>query len=1559
MSRFKVGALGLGVCLLLAVSVKAAAQTPATPDSPAIPQDGTVAASPQAVVPRLMKFNGVLRDVTGKPVTGPVDVTFALYSSEAGGNPLWFETQSVEPDEQGRYTALIGVMHSEGLPMDLFTTGEARWLGVQVANEVEQKPRVLLLSVPYALKASDAETLGGLPSSAYMLSLSASAAGGQAAGGGNGGNSVQKGVSRKNTACSSLTADGNASANQIALYSAPCALSEDANLVDVGGKVGIGTADPTEGGQVGSRFTLSTATDAATGFSIFTGAAKRFAINTQSSGGFLFYDGHGAVWNPGLSQVGGNVGIGTADPTMSGQVGSRLTISTSTDAATGFSIFTGSAKRFALNTQSSGGFLIYDGGGGAWNPGLSQVGGKVGIGTAAPAQALDVVGNVRIGATGYGLIFPDGTVQKTAGAGQGGGTITGVFAGTDLTGGGTAGGVTLNLDTTKIPQLATTNTFAADQSLNAALNLAQTTGADVGVINLGGNSLIHACCPKSTWNTFVGTSAGNFAADATGSNSGNGQNTATGFQALTALTSGYENTASGFRALYFNTTGHLNTASGFDALLANRSGNSNVAIGYEAGLYLQSGSANVMVGPGAGQNFTSSESNNIDIGNSGVATESGVIRIGTGGTQTKTFIAGITGVTPSGASPLPVIIDSNGQLGTGTGGGGGGTITGVTAGTDLTGGGTSGNVTLNLDTTKVPTLAASSNSFTGSITASGFSGDGTNLANVNAAKLGGLLPTAFQPAGSYAVTTGANSFAGAQTVTTGDVSITNGNLDLPTTTGSGVGVITLGGASFAHSFGAQNTFVGQGAGNFSMTGTGYNTATGSSALSSNTTGPYNSAFGTNSLGSNTAGGLNTATGAVALYSNTQGSSNTADGYGALNMNTTGSYNTAVGGSALQYNCTAVSGACAGANNTALGYGAGVTSTQANANITGANNTFIGYNSGPGTSTQLNNATAIGENALVSVSNALVLGGTGPDAVNVGIGTATPSQTLEVVGGNVKITTSGNGLIFADGTKQTTAGGGGGGTITGVTAGTDLTGGGTSGTVTLNVDTTKVVTGVTAGTDLTGGGTGGVLTLNLDTTKVPTLGASNNTFTGSITAASFSGNGSALTSLNASNISGGTLPSSVFSGTYSNALTFSNASNSFTGNGSGLTNLNASNLSSGTLPSSALSGTYSNAVTLSNASNSFTGSSGTFSGSNTSQIVSVTQANSSGAALTGTNSSSGAYGRLGTNASGAATGVYGSAVVGYGVYGTTSTSGGTGVYGSGATGVSGYGTYVGVSASSAGGDGVDASGYTNGVYASSATGYGVYASGHTTGVYGSGSSNGVYGYGTGSVSTGVYGYSSDSTYGTGVEGDVAGGSGSEAYAVWGYNSGTGGYAGYFTGNVYATGTITGPVHFSVTDHPLNPADKYLYHASVESSEMKNIYDGIVSLDASGEAVVKLPEWFEAVNADFRYQLTAIGAPAPGLYIAEEISSHQFKIAGGRPGTKVSWQVTGVRQDAYAKAHPLQVEVDKPDNERGYYIHPELYGAPPEKSMEWANRPDAMRRMQEMRQKTRETEKVAKP
>ena len=129
-----------------------------------------------------------------------------------------------------------------------------------------------------------------------------------------------------------------------------------------------------------------------------------------------------------------------------------------------------------------------------------------------------------------------------------------------------------------------------------------------------------------------------------------------------------------------------------------------------------------------------------------------------------------------------------------------------------------------------------------------------------------------------------------------------------------------------------------------------------------------------------------------------------------------------------------------------------------------------------------------------------------------------------------------------------------------------------------------------------------------------------------------------------------------------------------------------------------------------------------------------------------------------------------------------------------------------------------------------------------------------------------------------------------------------------------------------DHPLDPENKYLQHSFVESPDMKNIYDGVVTLDASGLATVSLPSYFGTLNMEYRYQLTAIGAPAPNLHIAEEISGETFRIAGGEPGMKVSWQVTGVRQDAYANAHRIEVEVDKPGPERGTYLSPEEHGQP---------------------------------
>ncbi len=204
-----------------------------------------------------------------------------------------------------------------------------------------------------------------------------------------------------------------------------------------------------------------------------------------------------------------------------------------------------------------------------------------------------------------------------------------------------------------------------------------------------------------------------------------------------------------------------------------------------------------------------------------------------------------------------------------------------------------------------------------------------------------------------------------------------------------------------------------------------------------------------------------------------------------------------------------------------------------------------------------------------------------------------------------------------------------------------------------------------------------------------------------------------------------------------------------------------------------------------------------------------------------------------------------------------------------------------------------------------------------GIVGQSPASGIRGICTSAVGDGVFGSSVD---GTGVRGESQNGN-----------------AGVFDGFVVVTRDLT--VDGSVTkkgggfliDHPLDPAHKSLLHSFVESPDMKNIYDGVVMLDAQGEAEVTLPAWFDALNTDFRYQLTAMGSAGPDLYIAEEISANHFKIAGGKPHMKVSWQVTGIRQDAWARVNRLPVEQDKPAQEHGYYRHPELYGESEQKSI----------------------------
>lgn len=196
--------------------------------------------------------------------------------------------------------------------------------------------------------------------------------------------------------------------------------------------------------------------------------------------------------------------------------------------------------------------------------------------------------------------------------------------------------------------------------------------------------------------------------------------------------------------------------------------------------------------------------------------------------------------------------------------------------------------------------------------------------------------------------------------------------------------------------------------------------------------------------------------------------------------------------------------------------------------------------------------------------------------------------------------------------------------------------------------------------------------------------------------------------------------------------------------------------------------------------------------------------------------------------------------------------------------------------------------------------------------------GVAIYGSSTAGDGVFG-STDSGFAVTA---IANTSGVGVYAL--ANTG---WAGIFEGDVSVLGTLyKGGGAFRI-DHPLDPQNKYLSHSFVESPDMKNIYDGVAVFDEAGEATVIMPDWFEALNGDFRYQLTAMGA-AFVPYVAEEISGNRFKVAGGIPGKKVSWQVTGIRRDAFANANRIQVEELKSGDAVGTYLHPAAFGLAPE-------------------------------
>ena len=229
----------------------------------------------------------------------------------------------------------------------------------------------------------------------------------------------------------------------------------------------------------------------------------------------------------------------------------------------------------------------------------------------------------------------------------------------------------------------------------------------------------------------------------------------------------------------------------------------------------------------------------------------------------------------------------------------------------------------------------------------------------------------------------------------------------------------------------------------------------------------------------------------------------------------------------------------------------------------------------------------------------------------------------------------------------------------------------------------------------------------------------------------------------------------------------------------------------------------------------------------------------------------------------------------------------------------------------------------------------------TGVEGYGGNVGVYGQGqVGSSNTadyafGVYGIGYNNTNAIGLYGaaNTYATTGGTKYGVYGTAAnGTTNYAGYFSGNVSITGSIAKASGTFKIDHPLDPEHKYLYHSFVESPDMMNIYNGNITTDAAGFATVTMPSYFNALNTDFRYQLTVIGTFAQAI-VKEEMQGNTFIIQTNQPNVKVSWQVTGVRNDKYAQAHRVQPEVAKEPENQGRYIHAAEWGQPLTKAINY--------------------------
>jgi hypothetical protein len=386
------------------------------------------AASANLAVPSMVNFSGVLTDVNHKPLTGTVGVTFYLYKDSEGGAPLWMETQNVEADKAGHYTAALGSTNNQGLPAAMFASGEARWLGVQIQGQPEQ-PRVLLMSVPYALKALDAETIGGRPVSSFMLAPSS------------------LGRPGEGSASPPGTITGTGTAGFVPLFTGVTTIGNSKIFQTVGFNVGIGITAPTAKldvngtGNVRDTLTLfpklthPTLSVHGTAFAVSrTGIVTFVAGQTFPGTGTVTSVGSGAGLTGGPITSSGTLRIKTGGVTNAMLADSSLTVTAKSPLTGGGSVSLGGSTSLGLTSSCSSGQIL------KWN----------------------------------------GSTWACSADNNSGGTVTSVGSGLGLTGGPITSSGTLAINTSVVPQLGAPNAFTNNNAISV-----NSSSPGLGVSNAG------------------------------------------------------------------------------------------------------------------------------------------------------------------------------------------------------------------------------------------------------------------------------------------------------------------------------------------------------------------------------------------------------------------------------------------------------------------------------------------------------------------------------------------------------------------------------------------------------------------------------------------------------------------------------------------------------------------------------------------------------------------------------------------------------------------------------------------------------------------------------------------------------------------------------------------------------------------------------------------------------------------------------------------------------------------------------------------------------------------